>query len=413
VPGLPLVYSAGARPPRLGARFVLFSTGSSREGIGSMSGTATVRVMPAEEIAARAGGKTEPLRWPDRATAFAERAMRLRQLANGHAMGDFLKFASRLAQAQQTALTQLGRDGGVPIPDAAAIDRASMAGVPPVSAADWSRGAVWHQVLRDIVAAMRTDTPPGAAADALARLVNPQVADEVFLERQADALLNGVMAGVDLATAPVIAAALQVMWTHMAIEIARAHAERGAPNTLPVGKLDEAGLCPCCGSRPVVSITRASDGMAGQRYLHCSLCGTEWYLPRVQCAHCGAIGAEKVAYESLDYRDASADPPSDAQADEEESRARAAKAAIQAETCDACGHYLKIVHGDRDPLAEPVADDLASITLDLLVADSGKQRYGVNLLLLFGDGDGGSEGGGHSPGRGSPEAPSSAPPGAG
>jgi FdhE protein len=347
-----------------------------------MSGSATVRVMPAEEIAARAGGKTEPFRWPERATFFAERAMRLRQLASGHAMGDFLQFAARLAQAQQAALAKLGQAGGIPIPDAAAIDRASLAGLPPLSAADWARSPAWHGVLRDIVAAMRPGTPPGPAADALARLADVRRADDVFLERQADALLNGVMAGLDLATAPVIAAALQVMWTHMAIEIARAHAERGAQATQALGRLDQAGLCPCCGSRPVASITRSTGDVAGQRYLHCALCGTEWYLARVQCANCGASGAEKVAYHSLDHHDAPAD--------DEESRARAAKATLQAETCDACGHYLKIVHGDRDPMAEPVADDLASITLDLLVAETGRQRYGVNLLLLFGDPEAGA-----------------------
>lgn len=346
-----------------------------------MSVSATVRVMPAEEIAARAGGQTVPLRWPERATFFAERAMRLRQLAQGHAMGDFLAFASLLAQAQQAALTRLGREGGFPIPDAAAIDRAALAGTPPLSAADWPRDPAWHGVLREIVATMRQEMrgdAGGAAAQALARLA---AADEVFLERQADALLTGVVAGLDMATAPVTAAALQVVWTHLVIEVVRAHAERGLTNTLPVGKLDDPGICPCCGSRPVASITRASDGMVGQRYLHCALCGTEWYLPRVQCAHCGASGAEKIAYQSLDRADEdSADDSAD----------RAAKAAIQAETCDACGHYLKIVHGDREPLAEPVADDLASITLDLLVAETGKQRHGANLMLLFGDPDEGT-----------------------
>ncbi len=338
-----------------------------------MSASATIRVLPAEEIAARAGGQTEPFRWPERTTFFAERAMRLRQLANGHAMGDFLLFTSKLAQAQQVALIQLARKGGLPLPDAAAIDRASMAGLPPLAAADWPRDAAWHAVLRDIVAAMRADIPKGAAADALARLA---VADEVHLERQADALLNGVMAGLDMATAPVVAAALQVVWTHLAIELARAHAERGASKTQPVGKLDDPGICPCCGSRPVVSITRSAGDVSGLRYLHCSLCGTEWHLPRAQCTHCGEASTDKVAYQSLDRHDAESD---------EDSSARAAKSAIQAETCDACGHYLKIIHGDRDPMAEPVADDLASITLDLLVAETGKQRHGVNLMLLFGD----------------------------
>jgi FdhE protein len=347
----------------------------------TMSVSATVRVMSAEEIAARAGGQTVPLRWPERATFFAERAMRLRQLAQGHAMGDFLAFASLLAQAQQAALTRLGREGGFPIPDAAAIDHAALAGTPPMSAADWPRDPAWHVVLREIVAAMQQQMrgdAGGPAAQALARLA---VADEVFLERQADALLTGVMAGLDMAAAPVIAAALQVVWTHMVIEVVRAHAERGLSNTLPVGKLDDAGICPCCGSRPVASITRSSGDIAGQRYLHCSLCGTEWYVPRVQCTHCGATSTEHVAYQSLDRQDAEAG---------DDSSARAASSPIQAETCEACGHYLKIVHGDRDPMAEPVADDLASITLDLLVAETGKLRHGVNLMLLFGDPDEGA-----------------------
>ena len=348
-----------------------------------MSPTATVRVLPAEEIAARAGGTAPPFRWPERSTFFAERAMRLRQLAQGHAMGDFLQFTSRLAQAQQAALARLGRERVLPIPDAPAVDRASMAGVPPMAAADWPRDAAWHSVLREIVAAMRADQAApatGPAADALARLA---AADDVFLEQQADALLNGVMAGLDLATAPVVAAALQVVWTHLAIELARSHAERGQPQTQPVGRLDEPGICPCCGSRPVVSITRSSGDVTGLRYLHCSLCGTEWNLPRAQCTHCGEASIEKVAYQSLDRPDDASGPESG-----EETSSRAAKAAVQAETCDACGHYLKIIHGDRDPMAEPVADDLASITLDLLVAETGKLRHGVNLMLLFGDPDG-------------------------
>lgn len=340
-----------------------------------MTTSATVRVMSAEEIAARPGGSTPPLRWPDRGTFFAERAMRLRQLANGHAMGDFLQFMARLAQAQQASLARLGRTQGVAVPDAAAIDRASRAGRPPLSAADGPRDRAWQGVLREIVQAMQAETPAGPAADVLARLA---AADEVFLERQADALLTGVMAGLDLAAAPVVAAALQVLWTHQALEIQRQHAAAGDSLTQPIGLLDDAGVCPCCGSRPVASITRSAGELSGQRYLHCSLCGTEWHVPRGRCTHCGESGSEKVAYQSLDRSDV---------VDDEDASARAAKAAIQAETCEACGHYLKIVHGDRDPMAEPVADDLGSITLDLLVAETGKQRHGVNLMLLFGDPD--------------------------
>ncbi|MDZ4357572.1 MAG: formate dehydrogenase accessory protein FdhE, partial [Variovorax sp.] len=156
---------------------------------------ATVRVMSPEEIAARAAGETPYLHWPERATFFAEREMRLRQLSRGHAMGDFLVFMADLAHAQQAQLKALR---GVPIPDGPAIDEAARRGVPPLPASDWPRDPAWHGVLRALVADLQASAPAGALPT-LQRLAN---ADEVFLERQADALLTGVMAGLDLASAP-------------------------------------------------------------------------------------------------------------------------------------------------------------------------------------------------------------------
>jgi FdhE protein len=331
-----------------------------------MGSTATVRVMSPEEIAARAGGQTPFLHAPQRGTVFAERQMRLQQLARGHAMGDFLAFMSELARAQQT---QLVAHPPVPIPDAAALDLAARRGVPALSALDWPRDPAWHAVLRALVADLQASAPAGAQP-ALARLA---AADEVFLERQADALLTGVMAGLDLACAPLVAAALQVYWTHMVLEVQAHHAGQGQP----FGRLDDETSCPCCGSRPTASITRSAGESLGQRYLHCSLCGMQWHMLRIKCAHC--LSTKSLAYQSLDTADASVDPDGMSR--------RAAQAVIQAETCDDCGHYLKIMHTDRDPFVDPVADDLASLTLDLLVSDSGKSRHGVNLMLLFGEPD--------------------------
>lgn len=327
-----------------------------------MSASASVRVMSAEEIAARSGGEVRRLIYPERGSLYAERAMRLRQLAAGHAMGDYLVFISMLAQAQQAALDELARGSGWAVPDAQAIDRASREGLPPLAAADWPRDERWHrEVLKRLVGELQRSVGPGPVADMLDRLA---AADEVHLERQADALLTGVMAGLDLASAPVVAAALQVTWTHLACQLGGA----------PLGLLDDAGICPCCGSRPVASITRSAGESTGQRYLHCGLCNVEWYLERGRCSHCGKTG--RVAYQSLDRAAEGAD--------EAEAGERAAKAAVQAETCDDCGHYLKIVHTDREPFAEAAADDLASLTLDLLVSETGQQRHGVNLMLLFG-----------------------------
>lgn len=323
---------------------------------------ATVRVMSPEEIAALAGGETPYFHWPQRSTLFAERAMRLRQLASGHEMGDFLAFMGQVAQAQQA---HLSAGLQVPLPDAAALDRAAQRGEPPLSAADWPRDAAWHGVLRQLVATLQPAAPAGAQA-ALAQLAQ---ADEVFLERQADALLTGVVTGLDLACAPLVAAALQVYWTHLVLAVQQAHTALGQP----FGRLDDPTVCPACGSRPTASLTRTAGEASGQRYLHCSLCSLQWHMVRIQCSHC--LSNKALAYQSLDNQGA----------DDEDAQARAARAAVQAETCDDCGHYLKIMHSERDPFVEPVADDLASLTLDLLVSDTGQRRHGLNLMLFFGE----------------------------
>jgi FdhE protein len=318
-----------------------------------MVASATVRVMSAEEIAARAGGEAPFARKPERTTVFAERAMRLRQRAGGHAMGDFLGFMADLAEAQQRLLAGRSDLPSMPLPDTAALDRAAQRGEPPLPATDWPLDPTWHGVLQALVADLRPRAPAGVLT-ALDRLA---AADAVFLDRQADALLHGVTAGLDLACAPLVAAALQVVWVQLA-------------SALPEpARLDDATVCPCCGSPPVASVTRTLGGAIGQRYLHCSLCSTEWHLVRTRCPHC--LSDAKLAYQSLTL------------ADGDESTA--SQAAVQAETCDACGHYLKIVHTDRDPMVEPAADDLASLTLDLLVSEAGFRRHGANLMLLFGE----------------------------
>lgn len=323
---------------------------------------ATVRVMTPEEIAARAGGSTPYLHWPERPSLFAERAMRLRQLANGHAMGDYLRFAAELSLGQQ-ALLQAHPE--VPLPDAAALDRAALAGSAPLSATDWPRDPAWQALARQLGARLAPLAPPPAQP----RLRQLAEADAVFLERQADALLHGLSSGLDLALAPVIAAALQVHWTHLLLATRERHRAQGEP----FARGDDPALCPGCGSRPVAAITRSGGESLGQRYLHCSLCNLEWHLPRNRCTACGAT--QGIRYQSLDLIGSS----------EEASSQRAAKAAVQAECCSACHHYLKQVHSDRDPFVDPVADDLASLTLDLLLAEQGEERVGVNTLLLVGE----------------------------
>ena len=330
-----------------------------------MAATSTTRLLSPEEIAVRAGQQVPFLRLPERSTVYAEREMRLRQRAPSHAMHDFLLFMAELACAQHELLRSFP---SAVLPDAAALDAASRAGAPPLPATLWPRDAAWRDGLSrllDTLAPRLQGSPACAAVTALRQ------ADSEWMERQADRLLNGVMAGLDLAAAPLIAAALQTYWTHLVIATQEA---RGADRLPPFGRVDDATRCPCCASRPTASISRIGADSSGYRYLHCSLCSTQWHMVRIKCSNCEQT--KGIHYQSL--RSANEAP---------ESPVHTAKPSVEAETCDECGHYLKIVHMERDAFVEPVADDLASVTLDLLVSEAGFQRHGVNLLLLFGDPD--------------------------
>ncbi|HTJ94840.1 MAG TPA: formate dehydrogenase accessory protein FdhE, partial [Pararobbsia sp.] len=48
--------------------------------------------------------------------------------------------------------------------------------------------------------------------------------------------------------------------------------------------------------------------------------------------------------------------------------------ATSAESCDACHCYVKIFAQEKAPEAEPFADDLASLALDLMMNEAGYTR---------------------------------------
>lgn len=47
----------------------------------------------------------------------------------------------------------------------------------------------------------------------------------------------------------------------------------------------------------------------------------------------------------------------------------------KAETCDECHTYAKMLYHAKDMSADPFADDLATLGLDLLVAEAGWSRH--------------------------------------
>ncbi len=55
---------------------------------------------------------------------------------------------------------------------------------------------------------------------------------------------------------------------------------------------------------------------------------------------------------------------------------------IKSENCDVCHSYVKVLYQDKDPRLDPVADDVASLGLDLLVREAGYRRGAINPFLI-------------------------------
>lgn len=307
--------------------------------------------MSATTIPIQPSGSEPPAIIVAEADVFARRAQRFDQLAEGHSLGDWLRFLAAISRAQQTALDTLP---ALPLPEPAALASAREHRMPPLPAQFWPRDPAWHHVLRQIAAAVAvTPAAPESSRADLARL-GALPADR--LEALAERVLHTELYGDDAALLPYVGAALQVLWTGLARKVSHG-----------VTPLDVPGVCPCCGFLPVASVVRtvgAGDStVSNLRYLHCALCNTEWNLVRVKCAACDSTAG--IAYREL------------------EGEGVRQPGAVRAETCDACKSYLKIVYRDKGGV-DPVADDLATLALDILVDEAGYARAGPNLLFVPG-----------------------------
>jgi FdhE protein len=287
------------------------------------------------------GGVKAPLALilPDPATRFARSAARLEVLSAGHPMMEWLRFMARLAEAQHIVATTLPPLPGL---ERIAVERAVDARLPPLAADGHRRDATWRDGLLLLLETFDGREIPAAARAVVANLRN-RPADA--LEDLADRFLRGGLDVADAGAALYVAAALQVYFTRAAAAL---------PATL-LRLLPQRGLCPSCGSTPVSGVVTAS----GPRYLHCSLCATSWNHVRAVCITCGEARAL-----SLEGIEGDAGP-------------------ARAETCNLCHTYAKMLYQARDTQVDPVADDLATLGLDLLVAEAGWARHAPNPLLLI------------------------------
>ncbi len=295
----------------------------------------------------QAAGEPPAVILPDAASLFAARARRFEQLADGHALGDWLRFLAAITQAQHDALQTLP---ALALPDAAALAQARAHRMPPLPAQSWLRDPAWREVL-DSICTRIAPTAPEAGQVELRRLRSFS-ADA--LDELATNVLHTELYGDDAALLPYVAAALQVLWTGAAARLG----DR-------VAALDVPAVCPCCGFLPVASVVRRSGDVSNLRYLHCALCNTEWNFVRIKCPTCDATAG--IGYRQLEGANGTPLPAG----------------AVRAETCESCKAYLKIIYQEQGAV-DPVADDLATLALDILVDEAGYARSGPNLLLMPG-----------------------------
>ncbi len=281
---------------------------------------------------------------PDPGKRFSDTAIRLEALATGHPMEDWLRFMAKLAHAQSEAVITLPPRAGL---EQVVVEQAVAARMPPLAADGHRRDAGWRDGLAVLLDHFEGPMPPQMRAVVAGLRRRQPVAIEIL----ADQFLHGNVEAADAGPVLYVAAALQIYFTRMAANL---------PVTA-LRLLPQRGLCPCCGSTPSAGLVTAAGQTPGARYLYCSLCATAWNHVRTVCITCGEF--RSVSLEGIE---------GDA-------------GIVKAETCNDCHTYAKMIYPARDMKADPFADDLASLGLDVLVAEAGWSRHAPNPLLLVGE----------------------------
>ncbi len=281
------------------------------------------------------------VRLPDPLTVFAARSLRFRTLAEGHQLGPYLLFLAAISECQH----RIQKDLPEPDPPADGTrERAREHAMPPLDRTRFTTDAALDTTLDRLLALAATIDMPDNARAAIERASD---ADATARDEMVRSVLADAIPVETLADHVYIAAALQVHFARLAARLDPAA-------LVPIGD----GVCPACGGAPVASAIVGWKGAHGTRFCTCSLCATQWHVVRIKCVLCESTAG--IAYEELDN----------------------GPDTVKAETCESCHGYLKILHQHKNPQLEPVADDVATLGLDILLRENGYRRGAVNPFLL-------------------------------
>ncbi len=278
---------------------------------------------------------------PDPGSLFARRAARFRVLAPDHPLGSYLRLLADLSDAQQRLAGQGPEPQG---PDADSIARSVQFEMPAIAREAIPVDAPVVATLHALFDAATDLAMPDTARAALTRL---RLAGD---EELADTVKNVLSVAIPVeavAEHVFVGAAVQVWLSRMAAGL-------GGPALRFIGD----GVCPACGGPPATSSIVNWSEADRSRFALCGLCATRWNAVRVKCLACSST--KGIHYKAIEGVDPS----------------------IKAECCDECRSYVKILSEDTDPNLDGIADDVASLGLDMLVREDGFRRAGFNLFLI-------------------------------
>lgn len=295
-----------------------------------------IRILSPEEIKTGHQHQALALLFPNYQHLYSQRVARLLELAKANPLGNYLEFVAQLVKAQQLALEKY------PLKSIPSLSQQQLA-YQPFNCQKWQRDNHWLAILRIILAEIKSDTNETlqGTIDWLSK------ASDTELNNLADLLLAEEISAVGTNKALFIWSALMVYWRQLTQHI---------PHTGLMESACSLHRCPICNAPPVASVVLMGDAL-GLRYLHCSLCETEWNMVRAKCSNCENM-AHLAYFMEQD------------------------QASVRAETCDDCQSYLKIFYQEKCPDLEILADDLASVELDVQLNETGYGRTGFNPYLI-------------------------------
>lgn len=301
----------------------------------------SIRILPENEIKQAAASYTAPpLLFSNPKNLYQRRAARLRELAQDHPLADYLLFAAAIADAQLALLESM------PIPQDPRLQALSgeQLANKPLNVKNWQRDPIWRKLLTALLEKLK----PSANDQILTTIEWLEKAADSELEELADNVLAQEFATISSDKAVFVWAALSLYWLQLVQQI---------PHNAKQESTENLHCCPVCNTAPTASLVHFGS-QQGLRYLHCALCESEWNMVRSQCSNCGQN--KELDYWSIDDY----------------------MAAIRSESCGSCKSYLKIMFQEKEPKVEVIADDLASLFLDMEMEEKGFMKSGLNPFIF-------------------------------